>query len=111
MRQMVEKLLNRFGTQMALCRGKDRWEIYGFFQAVKSRSWQNMEQVATPLGEISRGQYTYLGPAGIAREGDTLEVGQKRYLFRRVEPYYYGGEAIYQWGLCVEKGVEDTWGA
>ena len=67
---------------------------------------------ATLLGEISRGQYAYIGPVDVEiREGDTLTLGEKTYLFRRVEPYYYGNEAIYNWGLCVEKGVNDTWGS
>ena len=70
-----------------------------------------MESDATLLGEISRGQYVYMGPVGVkVKEGDTLVLGERTYLFRRVEHYYYGNEAIYQWGLCVEKGVNDTWG-
>ena len=53
-----------------------------------------------------------MGPAGVAVNiGDLLEIGGKQYLFRRVEPYYYGEEAVYLWGLCVEKGVNDTWGS
>ena len=52
-----------------------------------------------------------MGPVGAAaKEGDTLILGNRTYLFRRVEPYYYGNQPIYQWGLCVEKGVNDTWG-
>lgn len=109
---MAEKILAQYGTEMTLCHGGKNQSIRGFFQAVHSKSWQNMEQVATPLGEISRGQYTYIGPAdAAASEGDTLIVGEKKYQFRRVEPYYYGNEPVYCWGLCVEKGAEDTWGA
>ena len=44
------------------------------------------------------------------KEGDTISLGEKSYLFRRVEFYYYGNQAVYLWGLCVEKGVNDTWG-
>lgn len=70
-----------------------------------------MVSLDTPLGEIPRGQYVYIGPADTAVvDGDTLLVGESSYVFRRVEPYYYGEEAIYLWGLCVEKGVNDTWG-
>ena len=43
------------------------------------------------------------------REGDTLTLGDKTYLFRRAELYYYRNQPVYQWGLCVEKGVNDTW--
>ena len=53
----------------------------------------------------------YIGPADRAVAfGDTLEVGGKDYMVRRVEPVYYGEEIAYYWGMCVEKGGEDTWG-
>ena len=97
---------------MTLTGGKGSVGIRGFFRAVNSKSWQSMESEATLLGEITRGQYAYIGPAdGGVQEGDTLTVGGKSYLFRRVEHYYYGNRPIYQWGLCVEKGVNDIWGS
>ena len=112
MRKMVEKILSQYGTDMTLTRGGESRTVRGFFRAVNAKSWQSMESEATLLGEISRGQYAYIGPvSGGAREGDTLTLGDRAYLFRRVEPYYYGNEAVYQWGLCVEKGVNDTWGS
>ena len=111
MRQTMEKLMSRYGTDMTIVSGEEEKTVRGFFRAVNSKSWQNMESVVSLLGEISRGQYVYLGPADVAvKEGDTLLLGEKSYLFRRVEPYYFGNQPIYQWGLCVEKGVNDTWG-
>ena len=111
MRGTVEKLLSRFGTDMTIVSGEQENTVRGFFRAVNSKSWQNMESVVSLLGEISRGQYVYMGPVdAAAKEGDTLILGNRTYLFRRVEPYYYGNQPIYQWGLCVEKGVNDTWG-
>ena len=111
MRQTVEKLMTRYGTDMTIVSGEEQKTARGFFRAVNSKSWQNMESVVSLLGEISRGQYVYLGPADQAvKEGDTLLLGEKSYLFRRVEPYYFGNQPIYLWGLCVEKGVNDTWG-
>ena len=112
MRKIVEKILSQYGTDMTLSQNGESKTVRGFFRAVNAKSWQSMESEATLLGEISRGQYTYIGPvSGGAREGDTLTLGERAYLFRRVEPYYYGNEAVYQWGLCVEKGVNDTWGS
>ena len=111
MRQTMEKSMVRYGTDMTIVSGEEELTVRGFFRAVNSKSWQNMESVVSLLGEISRGQYVYLGPADVAaREGDTLNVGTKSYLFRRVEAYYFGNRPIYLWGLCVEKGVNDTWG-
>ena len=111
MRKMVEKIMAQHGTDMTLVRDGVKKTVRGFFRAVNSKSWQSMESEATLLGEISRGQYAYIGPVGVAvKEGDTVTLGEKTYLFRRVEPYWYGKEAVYLWGLCVEKGVNDTWG-
>ena len=111
MRRTVEKVLSQHGTDLTIVSGLEQKTVRGFFRAVNSKSWQSMESEATLLGEITRGQYVYMGPVDAAvREGDTLILGEKRYLFRRTELYYYGNHAVYQWGLCVEKGVNDTWG-
>jgi hypothetical protein len=112
MKRMIEKVMAQYGTDMTVVSGEETKPVRGFFRAVNSKSWQSMESEATLLGEISRGQYTYVGPVEVAvREGDTLRLGDRTYLFRRVEPYYYGNQAVYTWGLCVEKGVNDTWGS
>ena len=103
--------MEKHGTDLTITSGAGSKTVRGFFRAVNSKSWQSMESEASLLGEITRGQYVYMGPVGVTvREGDTLTVGERAYLFRRVEPYYYGNQAVYQWGLCVEKGVNDTWG-
>ena len=111
MNMAMEPLFTRWGTDMTIVSEGTTKTVRGFFRAVNSKSWQNMESVVSLLGEISRGQYVYLGPADReVKEGDTLLLGEKSYLFRRVEPYYFGNQPIYLWGLCVEKGVNDTWG-
>lgn len=112
MRNTVSKLIGRYGTDMTLTSAGMSMTVRAFFRAVNSKSWQSMESEATLLGEITRGQYAYIGPVDVEiREGDTVTLGDKTYLFRRVEPYYYGNQPIYNWGLCVEKGVNDTWGS
>ena len=111
MKSTVEAILRQYGTDLLITSGEEQRTVRGFFRAVNSKSWQSMESEATLLGEISRGQYAYIGPVdGGIKEGDILSLGEKTYLFRRVEPYYYGNQPVYQWGLCVEKGVNDTWG-
>ena len=111
MKNTVEALFDRQGTALTiLSEGKEK-TVRGFFRAVNSKSWQSMESEASLLGEIARGQYVYMGPVdGGVKEGDSLILGNRNYLFRRTELYYYGNQAVYQWGLCVEKGVNDTWG-
>ena len=112
MRRTWERLLKEHGTDVVIDSFGEQKTARCFFRAVNATSWQSMEGEATLLGEISRGQYVYLGPVGVqVREGDTLRLGDREYLFRRVENYYYGNEAVYLWGLCVEKGVNDTWGS
>ena len=111
MRQTVEKVMSQHGTDLTIVSGAESKTVRGFFRAVNSKSWQSMGSEATLLGEITRGQYVYMGPVGGGvQEGDTLLLGDRSYLFRRTELYYYGNQAVYQWGLCVEKGVNDTWG-
>ena len=110
--QTIQDLLKTYGTDLTVTHGETVRVLRGFFRAVNSKSWQSMESEANLLGEITRGQYAYIGPAhGDVREGDTLTLGEKNYLLRRVEYYYCGNQPLYQWGLCVEKGVNDTWGS
>lgn len=110
MQQMIGKILNTYGVTVTWKKAEP--ETYrGFFQPVRSKSWQYLEGNYSPLGEVPRGQYVYIGPAErCVAFGDTLEVGGKDYMVRRVEPVYYGENVAYYWGMCVEKGGEDTWG-
>ena len=111
MRRAVEKVMANHGTDLTIVSGEKNKTVRGFFRAVNSKSWQSMESEASLLGEITRGQYVYMGPVSAAvKEGDSLTLGNRSYLFRRTELYYYGNQPVYQWGLCVEKGVNDTWG-
>ena len=73
MRKTMEPLFTRWGTDMTIVSAEEHKTVRGFFRAVNSKSWQNMESVVSLLGEISRGQYVYIGPADVAvKEGDTL---------------------------------------
>ena len=111
MRRAVERVMANHGTDLTIVSGEENKTVRGFFRAVNSKSWQSMESEASLLGEITRGQYVYMGPVAAAvKEGDSLILGNRSYLFRRTELYYYGNQPVYQWGLCVEKGVNDTWG-
>ena len=112
MKKIVEGILRQYGSKITLERSEGTVTVQGFFQPVRSKSWQSLTNTATPLGEIPRGQYVYIGPPGTnVALGDVLTIGDNSYIFRRVEPYWYGEEQVYIWGLCVEKGVNDTWGS
>mgnify|MGYP006967162887 CR=1 FL=1 len=112
MKKMVDGILRQYGSSILLQHGDETVIVRGFFQPVRSKSWQSVVNITSTLGEFSRGQYVYMGPADVpVAVGDCLEIGGEQYLFRRTEPYYYGDQAVYIWGLCVEKGVNDTWGS
>ena len=112
MRKKVDKLFAQYGTDMIWICGKTEKTVRGFFRAVTANGWQSIESEASLLGEITRGRYIYIGPAEAgAKEGDVLMLGGRSYLMRRVESFYCGNSTLYQWALCVEKGVNDTWGA
>lgn len=111
MRKSVEKMIRTWGTDVKVChKGTITW-TKGVFVPTTSRSWQNMENVFTPLGETPRGQYNYIGTLEpVAEKGDTLEVGGKQYLLRRAELIQDKNGPLYRWGLCVEMGGRDYWG-
>lgn len=111
MQQMVAKILNTYGAAVRLRHGETDYDIRAFFQPVRSKSWQYLEGNYSPLGEVPRGQYVYIGPVEPrAVTGDTVTVGDKSYWLRRSELVHDANGPVYCWGLCVEKGGEDTWG-
>lgn len=112
MRQMMDKILRWYGTEITLVCGSEMHTVTGFFQPSTAKSWQNMDKTVSPLGQTPRGQYTYIGPAvPEPREGDTLRAGGREYILRRLERVLDQNGPVYCWGLCVPKGEEDTWGS
>ena len=105
MQQTMEKLMSRYGTDMTIVSGGNETTVRAFFRAVNSKSWQNMERMLPAGGEIPRGQFLYIGPAGIDVLGaDYLIVGEKHFVVRRADTILLHDEPLYVWGLCVEGG-------
>ena len=112
MQRMVSRILKQYGSAVTLQKSDGSYEVRAFFQPVRSKSWQYLEGDYSPLGEIPRGQYVYIGPAEPGAEaGDTVTVEGKAYWIRRSEQILDGNGPVYCWGMCVEKGVNDTWGS
>lgn len=112
MQKIVDRILTQYGSFMRLGSGSQARPVYALFRSVHSAALRNLESAASALGEVPQGLYTYIGPAsGNAVEGELLVVGDKEYRFRKTETVCYCNQPVYQWGLCVEKGGEDTWGA
>ena len=109
MQRKIGLILATYGVRIT--RKEEGATYRGFFQPVRSKSWQYLEGSFSPLGEVPRGQYVYIGPASQEISfGETLTVDGKDYMVRRVEPVHHGEDVAYYWGMCVEKGGEDTWG-
>ena len=109
MQRKIGLILETYGVRIT--RKEEGATYRGFFQPVRSKSWQYLDGDYSPLGEIPRGQYVYIGPVEPAAEaGDTLTVGSKDYWLRRTELVWDREGPVYCWGMCVEKGGEDTWG-
>lgn len=110
---MISTLLQQYGNHMVLvdCTDGVETEVKAFLQPAQTKSWQNTSAEASPLGMVSQGQYVYIGPASVAISEDTILLWEHRaFSFRRAEPFFYHGICVYMWGLCVEKGVDDSWG-
>ena len=109
MQQMIGNIMKTYGV--SITRKAEGVTYRGFFQPVRSKSWQYLEGNYSPLGEVPRGQYVYIGPVEPgAQAGDTLTVDGKNYWLRRAELIRAGNGPVYCWGMCVEKGGEDNWG-
>ena len=111
MQQMIGKILNTYGTAVTLRKGKKDYEIRAFFQPVRSKSWSYLEGEYSPLGEIPRGQYVYIGPVDPRAEvGDDIRINYTFYRVRRSEIIMGSFGPLYCWAICVEKDGDDTWG-
>ena len=108
---LISRILQKYGVPAVLEHGGESVELRIFFQPSMSKSWDSMDPIVTPLGQLPGGQYLYIGPAEqeIA-QGDQVSVGGNDYILRRVEAYLGPDGPMYRWALCVRKGGEDKWG-
>lgn len=105
-------MMRRYGTPMTLEAGAYTYSIRAFIQDTQSRAKENVEREFSPLGEISKGMYIYIGPVTPAAEaGDHLVTEDRSFVVLRAENVMVGDRAAYRWGLCREKGGEGTWGS
>ncbi len=110
MKEIVRKILWRYGEIVTVSREGSNVAFRGVFQHTGSKDWQNMEKSISLLGQFPRGQYMVLAPEGVSLQpGDRLLVGNRRFSIRRAESVSWKEQAIYSWGLCVEMGGDDTW--
>ena len=110
MRQMINKILKQYGTAAVLEHGGKHISLRIFFQPSMSKSWDSMNPIVTPLGQLPGGQYLYIGPAEQPiSQGDLVLVEGGSYVVRRAETYLDRKGPVYQWALCVRKGRDEPW--
>lgn len=108
----INKVLDRYGSAMMLHHGGETVTFRGFFQPYRSKSWQNTQAAATPLGYRMTGQYVLLMAGDVAvDDGDTVSWCDNAYVIKRSEIVMSAGVAAYRWCICVKEGGEDTWGS
>ena len=106
MRQLIDSLLERFGVDATVNDIPTRI----FLQFSNSKSWDSMNPIITPVGQIPGGQYLYIGPADLEiAVGDEVRVNGTDYILRRCEVYQTQEGPIYRWALCALKGSEKIW--
>ena len=106
MRRTVERLIETYGSLVKIYTHGTTYTSKVLLQLVASKSWQNMERMIPTGGEVLRGQYLLICPSSIPVEAaDTIVLGGRTFLLRRVEPFRYRDRDVFLWGLCVEGGT------
>lgn len=110
MRTMIEKILRGYGKSLVLCHKGKQYSVKAFFQVVtgKSERYAKLQPGITGLEDSTR--YVYIGPIDPeAMAGDEIIADGKSYQIRQAQMIYEGSEAVYIWGMCIEKGGAENW--
>lgn len=106
MRRSIERMISVNGVEAELHTAQGTYSQRVLLQLIASKSWQNMERMVPSGGELLRGQYLLLCSCHIpVQAADTVVVGNRTFIIRRVEPIRYRNRDLFYWGLCVEGGV------
>lgn len=106
MRRSIERMISVNGVEAELHTVKGIFSQRVMLQLIASKSWQNMERMVPTGGELLRGQYLLLCSCRIPIEAaDTVVMGNRTFVIRRIEPIRYRNRELFYWGLCVEGGA------
>lgn len=106
MRRSIERMISVNGVEAELHTAEGVFLQRVLLQLIASKSWQNMERMVPSGGELLRGQYLLLCSCRIPLQAaDTVVVGNRTFMIRRIEPIRYRNRELFYWGLCVEGGV------
>lgn len=110
MRRTMQRVFARYGTDATVHDGENDTQVKVFFQSVNSKSWQNMEAIFHPMGQLYGGQYVCILPSdAVVEAGHTLTIGGKNYAVCRVENMPTGYHPVYRWAICTGKGRREQW--
>lgn len=110
MRRMVEKIMRCHGQTLTVIRGGVEQEVVGFLQPITGNAQHMARITAEALGTERYGQFVYLGPAEYPLNGDDLVLDRgKEYLVRTAQVISKGGQELYCWAMCTEKGRDVPW--
>ena len=107
MQRALDKMIRRYGNAAVLVQDGQRNYIRAFLQETRSKSQENAQRDYSPLGEVCKSLFVYIGPASpMAAAGDRLEYQQRYFEVRRSAPVMVGNKILCCWGLCVERGAD-----
>ena len=111
MRQLMNRVLARYGNEAVLHTAAGEQKIKVFFESVNSKSLQNMQSRYHALGKLPGGRYICRFSGQVeAKAGDTLQINGQKYRLCRVEEMLGPRGCVFRWAICTGKGSEDTWG-
>lgn len=106
MRKIIDDLLQRFGVEAKI--NGTLTKI--FLQFSNSKSWDSMNPIITPVGQIPGGQYLYIGPVDVEiAVDDEIWLEDGSFVVRRCEVYRTNEGPIYRWALCALRGGDSRW--
>ncbi len=83
-----ESVLARWGQEMTVVRGGERFAVRAF---IESCADEEPVTAKTPLGAVERGRWLYLGSGRQeVRRGDGVEWGERRFIVEDAEAVFVG---------------------
>ena len=107
------RILSRYGQEVTVCQGGKETACRAFLQPALETGTDRVQRLPTPLGEIRRDRWIYLGPPETPltdlADGYVLWNGT-RFDLRAAQPVCVGEETVYWWGLLAPGAREETEG-
>lgn len=106
MRGKWKQILERYGQTVTLCRGEERTQCRAFLQPVRQTGTDAWQHLPTPLGQVRRDRWIYLGDPEVSLEGEAWLLWQGRRFDIRVAHHVCVGEQWSHWWALLEPGEE-----